>query len=167
VTSLEALVVVSSVLAGIVGGVFFAFSVFVMRALAQLAPAAGISAMQRINITVIHPLFLGTFLGTVPLLAISVYFAYTSGHTHMLAWLLGSFLVYTLGSVGVTLTLNVPRNNRLAGMKHDSSAAVAYWPVYVREWLFWNHVRCTASIAAATAAAIALSAARASAPIAA
>lgn len=158
-TSLETLVVASSVLAGLVGGVFFAFSVFVMRALSQLAPEAGIAAMQRINVTVIHPLFLGAFLGAVPLLAASAYVAGTAGHTHMLAWLLGSLVVYALGSVGVTLALNVPRNNQLAGMRPDSEAALAYWPVYVREWLFWNHIRCAASLAAAASAAIALSAA--------
>jgi uncharacterized membrane protein len=167
VTSLEAVVVASSVFAGLVGGVFFAFSVFVMRALSQLAPEPGISAMQRINVTVLNPLFLGTFLGTVPLLALSAYFANLSGHKHMLAWLLGSLLVYTLGSVGVTLVFNVPRNNKLAGMLPNSEAAAAHWPVYVREWLFWNHVRCAASLAAAAAAAIALSAARSGAQIAA
>jgi uncharacterized membrane protein len=167
VTPLEAVVIVSCVLAGLVGGVFFAFSVFVMRALSQLPPVAGISAMQRINVTVINPLFLGTFLGTMPLLALSAYIANASGHRHMFAWLLGSLVVYALGSVGVTMALNVPRNTKLAGLQPESEAAVAYWPVYVREWLLWNHVRCAASLAAAAAAAVALSVASASAPIAA
>jgi uncharacterized membrane protein len=41
--------------AGIIGGVFFAFSVFVMKALAALPPHQGIGAMQRINVTVLNP----------------------------------------------------------------------------------------------------------------
>jgi uncharacterized membrane protein len=35
---------------GLIAGVFFAFSVFVMSALARLQPAQGIAAMQSINI---------------------------------------------------------------------------------------------------------------------
>ena len=43
------------------GGIFFAFSTFVMQALAQLPPAQGIAAMQAINITVINPWFMMAF----------------------------------------------------------------------------------------------------------
>src|SRR5687768_13749063 len=49
---------------GLIGGVFFAFSTFVMRALARLPAAAGIAAMQGINVAVINPWFLVPFLGT-------------------------------------------------------------------------------------------------------
>ena len=49
---------------GLMAGVFFAFSTFIMRALARLQPARGIEAMQSINRTVINPWFLGVFLGT-------------------------------------------------------------------------------------------------------
>jgi uncharacterized membrane protein len=127
--------------------VFFAFSVFVMRALAIVPPAQGILAMQRINITVINPLFLGVFLGTVPLLATTTYFARRSPQSF--AWLLAALLIYLVGSVGVTMAFNVPRNNRLASLEATSAEAARYWPVYVREWLAWNHVRCVASLAAA------------------
>jgi uncharacterized membrane protein len=48
---------------GLMAGVFFAFSAFVMRALAQLAPPHGMAAMQAINVAVLNPLFLGTFIG--------------------------------------------------------------------------------------------------------
>jgi uncharacterized membrane protein len=49
---------------GLVAGVFFAFSTFVMPALARLQPAQGIAAMQSINITAINPLFMLALLGT-------------------------------------------------------------------------------------------------------
>jgi len=49
---------------GVVGGVFFAFSSFVMRALGRLPAADGLAAMQSINVVVINPHFLGAFLGT-------------------------------------------------------------------------------------------------------
>jgi uncharacterized membrane protein len=103
---------VGALASALVAGVFFAFSVFVMRALASMPSAQGILAMQRINITVIHPLFLGVFLGAAPLLAITAYLARDNPQGY--PWLLSAFLVYLLGSVLVTLAFNVPRNNRLA-----------------------------------------------------
>ncbi len=55
----------------LVGGIFFAFSSFVMKALARVSSAEGIGAMQSINVVVLNPSFLGTFLftalGNVPL----------------------------------------------------------------------------------------------------
>ena len=50
--------------AGLVAGIFFAFSTFVMGALGRLPQAAGISAMQSINVVVINPVFLSVFMGT-------------------------------------------------------------------------------------------------------
>jgi uncharacterized membrane protein len=49
---------------GLMAGVFFAFSTFVMRALARRPFAEGIEAMQEINRTVLNPWFLGVFFGT-------------------------------------------------------------------------------------------------------
>lgn len=49
---------------GVMAGTFFAFSNFLMRALARLPAEQGIGAMQAINITVINPLFMIVFLGT-------------------------------------------------------------------------------------------------------
>jgi uncharacterized membrane protein len=49
---------------GLLAGLFFAFSVSVMKALARLPSAEGITAMQSINVTIINPVFLATFFGT-------------------------------------------------------------------------------------------------------
>ncbi len=70
---LTSMIVASTVASALVGGVFFAFSVFVMRALTDLPPAQGILAMQRVNIPVINPLFLGVFLGSAALLGVTAY----------------------------------------------------------------------------------------------
>ncbi len=51
-----------------VGGIFFAFSSFVMRALAKMPDAEGIAAMQSINVVVINPSFLGAFVGSAAML---------------------------------------------------------------------------------------------------
>ncbi len=64
VDHLFALKLFSALGCGLMAGVFFAFSTFVMNALARLQPTQGIAAMQSINITVINPLFMAAFLGT-------------------------------------------------------------------------------------------------------
>jgi uncharacterized membrane protein len=59
------LTLLSALGSGLIAGVFFAFSTFVMRALGRLPPHEGIAAMQSINIVVINPWFMTAFLGTV------------------------------------------------------------------------------------------------------
>ena len=49
---------------GIMGGVFFAFSAFIMKSLAGLPPAQGIAAMQAINVTAITLVFMLALFGT-------------------------------------------------------------------------------------------------------
>ena len=49
---------------GLLGGLFFAFSAFVMRALGSLTPAAGVAAMNAINREILRSLFMPLFWGT-------------------------------------------------------------------------------------------------------
>ena len=48
---------VSALGSGLIAGFFFAFSIVVMKALAQQPPPQGIAAMQSINIAVLNPVF--------------------------------------------------------------------------------------------------------------
>ena len=141
--------------AGIVGGVFFAFSAFVMKALAQLPAPQGIAVMQRINVVVLNPLFLGVFVGTAVLAGICVLAGFFpwANPGRSCCFLQAS---HAVGCFGVTVAFNVPRNERLARMGSESSEAAAHWPIYLREWSFWNHVRTVASVVSAVCAAAAL-----------
>src|SRR5262245_55064725 len=58
------LTIIAALGAGISGGVFFAFSTFVMQALGRLPGAEGISAMNAINKAAPTPLFMLTLFGT-------------------------------------------------------------------------------------------------------
>ena len=49
---------------GLAGGIFFAFSNFVMSALGQVPSTQGAAVMQKINVTVLNPLFFIAFFGT-------------------------------------------------------------------------------------------------------
>ena len=142
--------------AGLVAGVFFAFSTFVMKALSQLPSEQGVAAMQRINVVVMNPVFLGLFVGTALIAGICGVGAVLSWGSFQSASLLAAAVLYVVGCFGVTVAFNVPRNERLAGLQAESAEASAYWQVYLREWVFWNHVRTVASSASAAVATLGL-----------
>lgn len=134
---------------GLVAGIFFAFSTFVMAALGRLAPEQGMAAMNAINVTVINPLFMLAFLGSGGLclaLAAASFGSWTQGNG---ALLLAASALYLIGCVGVTMACNVPLNDALAAAPAGTTAALALWSNYLRSWTFWNHVRTAASLLAA------------------
>jgi uncharacterized membrane protein len=58
---------------GLMAGLYFAFSVFIMSALDRLGPAAGAAAMNSINAVILRSLFMPIFLLTsLASLALSV-----------------------------------------------------------------------------------------------
>ena len=153
---LTLLPVLLAVGAGLVGGIFLAFSAFVMKALSQLPDEQGVAAMQRINVVVLNPLFLGLFVGTALIGGICGAGAVLTWGSMRSALLLAAGALYAAGCFGVTAACHVPRNERLARLPPDSREAAAYWPVYLKEWVFWNHVRTIAATACAAAAAVSL-----------
>ena len=154
--TLFSLTLAAAIGSGLVAGVFFAFSTFVMPALGHIAPASGIAAMQAINITVINPLFMLAFLGTA-LLCLGLGFGALLGlHGGHPALPLLAAAVYLVACLGVTLALNVPLNDALAAARPDTPAAAELWSHYLAEWTAWNHVRMLASLASAVLFTLAL-----------
>ncbi len=136
---------------GLIAGVFFAFSTFVMKALAQQPAAQGIATMQAINLTVINPWFMTVFLGTAIAclwIAIAVLLKW---HQPSAVYLLIGSLLYLLGTFGVTIAFNVPLNDALAIVDPNSPDGATFWAKYLTNWTFWNHVRTVAGIVASAA----------------
>jgi len=133
---------------GLIGGVFFAFSTFVMKALAQQPPAAGIATMQSINITVINPWFMTAFVGTAVACIILAISSLLKWHQPSGIYLLFGCILYVFGTFGVTMIFNVPLNDALAIAKPDSPEGANLWANYLTDWTFWNHVRTIAALAA-------------------
>jgi len=135
------LIVLCALGSGAMGGVFFAFSNFVMPALARLAPAEGIHAMQAINVTVLNRLFLGAFMGTGLLSLATIVGALLNwdGAGSLCAVLAGA--TYVLGCILVTLRGNVPLNNALMRVTQADTLGEAIWSNYLRDWTRWNTVR--------------------------
>lgn len=144
---------------GLLAGVYFAFSAFVMTALGRIGQAAGISAMNAIDVDIVRSLFMPVFLGTTLSCAVLVLLgALRWQEPGALAMICGG-IVYVIGMFAVTAVFNVPMNNQLAATDPASAAAAPVWARYLADWTFWNHVRTIASLAA-TALFIAAIAAR-------
>ncbi len=133
---------------GLVAGVFFAFSTFVMQALRQQPPAQGIATMQSINVTVINPWFMGVLFGTAAGCLVLIFSSLSKGLPGAKYALIGS-LLYLVGTIFVTIAFNVPLNDALAAVKPDSSESVTLWAKYLTTWTLWNHVRTIAALGAA------------------
>ncbi len=141
---------------GLVAGVFFGFSSFVMRALGKLPAPQGIAAMQSINIVVINPVFLGVFAGTAVLCALlggaSLWLWRAPGAIYVVA----GCVLYVVGTFMVTMVCNVPLNDQLAAVDPSSAEGARVWAVYLPRWTMWNTVRTIAGLAAAAALTVAL-----------
>ncbi len=141
---------------GLIAGVFYAFSTFVMQALAQLAPYVGIAAMQSINIVVINPWFLGVLFGTAVASLILMGCSVSAWRTPRSICLISGGMLYLIGTILVTIYCNVPRNDALAAVDPASSEGARLWADYVVSWTNWNHVRGAAALMAGALFTVAL-----------
>lgn len=141
---LEPVILMGILGTALISGIFFAFSVFIMAALARMPNSEGIRAMQYINKTVITPLFLIPFMGTA-LLSLFLIVGYVWIDQVQIDQLLGG-LFYFFGTFGVTMVFNVPLNEKLASMDSESPEAVSFWEGYLKRWTLWNHVRTCAGM---------------------
>ena len=141
----------------LIGGTFFAFSNFVMKALERVPSSEGMSAMQTINVTVLNRWFLGVFMGTAVVclvLAIVSIANWTSSHS---PYLLGGAVAYIGGTWMVTAFGNVPLNDKLATVDADNADATEVWDHYLDRWTALNSRRTGAAILAAVLFSIGLS----------
>jgi uncharacterized membrane protein len=138
----------SAVGCGLLAGVYFAFSTFVMTALGRIGQAPGIMAMNAINTTIVQSLFMPFFLGTtLASLTLAIVAILRWGEPGATAMAAGGVL-YVLGMFVVTMIFNVPLNDALAAVDPASAEATKIWARYLNDWTLWNHVRTISSTAA-------------------
>lgn len=146
--ALVGLIGATSLGCGIVGGVFFAFSSFVMTALGRLPAAEGMTAMRSINEVAVTPLFMTALFGTAAACLVLAAVALAGWAEGRAGWLLAGSGVYLIGVVAVTAAFNVPLNEALARIDPESADMEQLWRRYVAEWTAWNHMRTVAGAAA-------------------
>jgi uncharacterized membrane protein len=144
--------------AGLVGGVFFAFSNFVMKALGRLRPSEGAAAMQSINITVITPTFMTALFGMGLVSLVLIGWGLAGLDEPYAGWLIAAGAIYVIGEIATTGAYHVPRNNALARVDPESEEGARVWSTYLVEWTRMNHVRTVSGLAACAMFAVALQA---------
>ncbi len=133
----------------LIGGVFFAFSSFIMKALARVPSSEGIAVMQSINVVVINPSFIGVFMGTALLSIAVIVLVLMNGIQPATIFFIGGAVFYFVGTFLVTMFGNVPLNDQLAAVSAKDPDAVDLWTHYLERWTMWNHVRTAAAMVAA------------------
>jgi uncharacterized membrane protein len=147
-TFVRTLTVIGAVGSGLVAGVFFAFSTFVMSGLRRAPAPAGIAAMQSINRQAPTPAFMLAFLGTTGVCVVLGIVAVTKwGSTAATLALIAALLA--LVPVVLTGAYHQPRNLAFEHVDPTSPGAVEAWRTYLAGWVPWNHVRTLSSAAAA------------------
>ncbi len=145
---MNAAVVTTAIACGLMAGVYFAFSGFVMTSLAALPRPQGIAAMQSINKVIVSSSFMPLFFGsTIASLALAVWGAARWGEAGSLPLLVGG-LVYVVGMFVCTAVFNVPLNESLDAVDPGGVPAVESWSRYLRDWTRWNHLRTACSVLA-------------------
>ena len=149
-------VVIGLLGSALIGGVFFAFSSFVMGALGRLSSDAGIEAMQSINVVVINRSVLGAFMGTAVLCLGLVIVAMNGWGGQWAPLVVAGSLFYIVGTFIVTMVGNVPLNNRLAEVLAGDRDADAVWALYLERWTRLNSLRAAAAMTSTLLFALAL-----------
>jgi uncharacterized membrane protein len=133
---------------GLIGGVFFGFAAFMIKAISRLPEPQAIATMQAITRSIKNSLFLVVFLATAALaagLALAALFNWSRPGSASL--LIGS-LFFLSFPFGVTLLKNAPLNNRLATVSPESTEGASYWREFCASWMLWNHLRWLGAVAA-------------------
>ncbi|MDT5328371.1 MAG: hypothetical protein QOF25_5523 [Mycobacterium sp.] len=138
------LTTVAAIGSGAVGGLFYAFSTFVMKGLDRTEPAEATTAMRGINAEAqANAPFLVMFMGSALLaLAVGVVAVIRIGQPG--SWYLLAGAIFGLGAVIITMAFNVPLNNHLDGVDPVGLSvgdAARKWQAYLSTWTAWNHVR--------------------------
>lgn len=149
--SFTPLVVAALVGCRLMAGLFFVFSVAVMRAFGALPPETGMAAMRSINVSIVNPIFLLVFMGTAALCALVAVLSLLNWQAPGARYLMLGSALYLIGGLLVTVVVNVPMNDALAAAHPGSTEALKVWASYLTNWTAWNHVRTVACLAATVA----------------
>ncbi|MGJ0120306.1 DUF1772 domain-containing protein [Williamsia sp. MIQD14] len=129
----DALLVLGVTTSGLVAGLFCAFAYAVMPGLHRTDDRTLVTAMQKINLAIVNPVFLLLFFGGLVVAAAA---AWLSRGQSIGPWAIAAAGLYLLGMI-ITIAANIPLNDRLASAVDAESARAAFEAAWVR----WNIVR--------------------------
>lgn len=135
------LLTLTQILTGLSAGFFFAWSVTVIPGTKEISDKSYLETMKSINKKIMNPVFFILFFGPVPLL---IYNAINLDPMNIAAT-----ITYLLGPIGITMTKNVPLNDKLDAQELSqlsSEGKKAFRQMYEPVWNKWHFVRTIFSI---------------------
>lgn len=157
-TARSVTLVAALVTAGLSAGLFYGWSVSVIRGHARVGDRHYISSMQEINRAILNPFFFVVFFGAGAALVASCVVHFADDATTRGWWLAAASATYLVGVLGVTVGGNVPLNNRLEAFDlgaADDDLAGSERRFYEHHWNRWHAVRTAAATIALALASIA------------
>lgn len=100
----------------LIAGLFYAYFCSVNPGLSRLPDTEYLASMQAINLAIVNPVFLLSFLGPLLLLPLSTYLQFQISVSTRFWLLLAATILYYAGGFGVTVFGNIPLNDALAGL---------------------------------------------------
>lgn len=138
------ILLITTVVMGLITGLFYCWSVSVTTGLALLPDREYLMAFQQLNRAILNPLFLLGFMGLVFLLPISTWIAWQRPVPPAFWLLLGATLLYWIGVMGITMLGNVPMNNALDAFNIDAATTAqlaAKRLAFEDRWNSLNNIR--------------------------
>ena len=145
----SAALVAATLTAGLMAGLFAAFSYAVMPGLGKASDLAFVDGMQRINVAILNGWFGLCFGGALVFSVLAAVLHAGAGRRSVLPWIIAGAALYVVG-LAVTFALNVPLNDRLeaAGDPARIPDLQAVREQFEAAWVRWNVVRTLACTAA-------------------
>lgn len=130
------LLAITQIITGLGAGFFFTWSVTVIPGTKKISDAAYLETMQSINKQIINPVFFVIFFGPGAFLLFQA--------RSFEAIPVVAALAYLLGAIGVTMTKNVPLNDKLEATdltKLSDLEKQDFRKRYEPAWNHWHYVR--------------------------
>ena len=137
----DTVLVLATIAAGLLAGLFYAYTVSVMPGLSRGDDRTFVEGMRGINIAIQNGWFMLTFLGA-PLLAVAAAVLYLRAGPAL--WWIAAGFACLLAMLVITGVVHIPMNNALDAGR-DSYADLR--ARFEGPWVRWNVVRTVVSIA--------------------
>lgn len=144
---LKPMAVLALLFSGAIFGFFYAWICSTMWGLDAADPNVAIAAMQAMNASVRNLVFAPAFWGTSLVLVVAALIAWKCGEGRAALFFGAGGVLYVLGAMIPTVTVNVALNEMLALVETplDSARAESVWRSYSEPWQRWNTVRTVVS----------------------
>ncbi|GAB1257452.1 DUF1772 domain-containing protein [Aurantivibrio plasticivorans] len=133
---------------GLMAGIYFVFSVVIMKSLAALPANDGAKAMNKINDVILNTAFMPLFFISTLWFAGLIVWSFADWHVGRSSLEVSAAVIYIVGMFCVTAFGNVPLNNYLKQSEDNEQYLTRAWQEYLSKWTVLNHLRTISCIAA-------------------